>query len=105
MILIVLATICSLAYVFLVFVLFQWTRDTKRKTTTRSAEDDVASEKKRPQVVGSRRTVGRNDHFSGKSRWVQSMRGRSRGCGPGCNKCERVSYQKVARSLRSGKRS
>ena len=33
MTLIVLAAICLLACAFLLFVLFQWTRDTKRKTT------------------------------------------------------------------------
>ena len=60
MILIVLAAVGFLACAFYLFVLFQWTRDTRRKTTTRTAVDDAAgesSEKKRPQVVGSRRAV------------------------------------------------
>jgi hypothetical protein len=43
MTLIVLAAICLLASAFLLFVLFQWTRDTKRKTTVRAAVDDDAS--------------------------------------------------------------
>jgi hypothetical protein len=58
MIVIVLAMVGFLACAFFLFVLFQWTRDTKRKTTTRTTVDDAASEsseKKRPQVVGSRR--------------------------------------------------
>jgi len=108
MILIVLAAVGFLACAFYLFVLFQWTRDTRRKTTTRTAVDDAAgesSEKKRPQVVGSRRAVEKRDRFSGRSRWIQSGRGRARDCRPGCNECERVAYEKVARSLRSAKRT
>jgi hypothetical protein len=44
MALIVLVTICFLACVFLLFVLVQWMRDTKRKTTTRSAVDSEVGE-------------------------------------------------------------
>jgi hypothetical protein len=39
---VVLAAICLLAWVFLLSVLFQWTRDTKRKATTRPAVDEAA---------------------------------------------------------------
>jgi hypothetical protein len=105
---IVLAAVGFLACAFFLFVLFQWTRDTKRKTTTRTAVDDAAgesSEKKRPQVVGSRRAADKRGRFSGRSRWLQNGRGRARSCRPGCNECERVAYEKVARSLSSGKRS
>ena len=105
---IVLAAVGFLACAFYIFVLFQWTRDTKRKTATRSAEDDVAGETsamKRPQLVGSRKTPEEHDRFSGKSRSILSTGDRSRVCGPGCNECERIAYEKVARSLRSGKRT
>jgi uncharacterized membrane protein YccC len=107
MTLIVLATICLLACAFLLFVLFQWTRDTKRKTTARTAVDDAAgeaSEEKRPRIVASRRTSEKQNRLSRMSRFVPSKREQSRGCGPGCNECERTAYEKVARSLRLGKR-
>lgn len=70
MALIALAAICFFVCVFLLFVLFQWTRDAKRKTTTRSAEDDLASEtseKKRPQLVGSRKAPKEHDRSMGRS--------------------------------------
>ncbi len=106
MALIVLAAICLLACVFLLFVLFQWTRDTKHKTTTRTAVDDAAdgtSEKTRPEVA-ARASTEKQDRFSGRSRQMHRRKARSRGCGLGCNECERAAYEKVARLLRSGKR-
>jgi hypothetical protein len=108
MALIVLAAICFLACIFLLFVLFQWTRDSKRKTTTRTAAGGAAGkteENKRLQIVSPRRNIEKQDRFSGSSRWVQGMGGRSRSCGSGCSECERTAYEKVARSFRSGKRT
>jgi hypothetical protein len=102
---IVLAAVGFLACVFFLFVLFQWTRDTRRKTTTVVDAAGETSEKKRPHIVGSRRTVEKRDRFWGRSRWVQSRRSREARCGPGCNECERIAYEKVARSLRSGRRT
>ena len=64
MALIVLTTICSLACLFLLFVLYQWIRETKRKTTTRSAvgnEADETQETKHPYIVGARKAVERRD--------------------------------------------
>ena len=103
MTLIVLAAICLFACFFFLLVLFQWTIDPKRKTTTRTAAGET-SEKKRPRIVASRETSEKHDRFSGRSRWVQSRRSQLRGCEPGCNECERTVYEKVARSLRSGNR-
>ena len=63
MALIVLAAICILACMFVLFVLFQWTRDTKRKTTTRAAVDDAAggtSEKTRLQAADRASTEKRH---------------------------------------------
>ncbi len=57
MALIVLVAICFLACVFLLFVLVQWTRDTKRKTTTRPDAANSVGEKreeKPPKAVDSR---------------------------------------------------
>ena len=105
---IVLATICLLASVFFLFVLFQWTRDTKRKTTTRTAADDAAGvtgEKKRPQIVGPKRTNEKHDRFMERSHRASSTRGRSHGCGAGCNECERVAYERVVNSMKPGNRS
>jgi hypothetical protein len=96
MTLIVLVAVGFLACAFFLFVLFQWTRDTKRKTTTVSATAGATSEKKGPQVVGSQRTARKHDRFSGRP----GMRERSRGCGPGCNERDRMAYEKVANSLR-----
>jgi len=93
-----LATMCFLACVLLLIVLFQWTRDTKRKTTTRAAVDDAAGEtgeRKRPQVIGRERANGKDDRF----------KGRSHGCGPGCNECERVVYERLVNSMKPGKES
>src|ERR1700747_846567 len=107
MTLIVFVAFCLLACAFLLFVLFQWTRDTKRKTTPRTTVDDAAggsSGKTRPQAA-ARASTEKHDRFSGRSRWAQSRSSQSRGCGPGCNECERTAYEKVARSLRSSKRS
>src|SRR5258708_19801842 len=106
MTLIVLATVCLLACAFLLFVLFQWTRDTKRKTTARTAVDDAAgetSEKKRPQIVSSRRTSEKQNRLSRMSGFVPSKRGQSRGCVPACSECERTPYYKVARTCSLGK--
>jgi hypothetical protein len=102
---IVLAAVGFLACAFYLFVLFQWTRDTKRKTTTVDDAAGETSEKKRPRIVASRGSSEERNRFPGKSRFVPSKRGQSRGCGPGCNECERIAYEKVARSLRSGKRT
>jgi hypothetical protein len=106
--LIVLAAICFLACVFLLFVLFQWTRDSKRKTTTRTAAGGAAGkteEKKHLRIVSPRRNIEKQDRYSERSHGVQSMRGRSRGCGPGCNECERVVYERLVNSMKPGKRS
>ncbi|SRR6266851_4886546 len=102
---IVLAAVGFLACAFFLFVLFQWTRDTKHKTTTVDNAAGDKSEKKRPQVVGSQRTVEKRDRFSGRSRRVQTIRRRSLGCRPGCNECERTAYERVARSFRTGKKT
>jgi hypothetical protein len=66
MALIVLATICLLACVFLLFVLAKGTRDTQGKRTTRPVVDSGVSEtreKKRLPEVAFGRTVERRDHF------------------------------------------
>ena len=105
---IVLATICLLACVFYLFVLFQWTRDTKRKTTTRVAVDDAAGEtgeEKRPQIVGPKRTNEKHDRFMERSHLASSTRGLSHSCGPGCNECERVVYERVVNLMKPRKRS
>jgi hypothetical protein len=105
MTLIVLAAICFLACAFFLFVLFQWTLDTKRKPTT---VDDAVGEtdgKKRLQIDSPRRNIEKQDRFSGSLGEIQGTGGKSRDCGPGCSECERTAYEKVARSLRSGKKT
>jgi hypothetical protein len=70
--------------------------------------DDAAAEtgeKKRPQIVGPKRINKKHDHFMERSHRASSTRGRSHGCGPGCNECERVVYERVVNSMKPGKRS
>lgn len=71
MILIVLAAVGFLACAFFLFVLFQWTRDTKRRTTGVGDAAGDSSEKKLPHVVGSQRTVKKRDRFSRRSQRTQ----------------------------------
>lgn len=61
---IVLVTICLVACDFLLYVLFQWTRETKRRPASRSAIGDEAGkagQKKQPYIVGSRRAAEQHD--------------------------------------------
>src|ERR1700719_4299098 len=107
MTLIVFAATCLLACGFLLFSLVQWTRDTKRKTTTRTAIDGAAGggkEKTRLQIA-VRASTKKHDRLSERSRGAANRSSQSRACGPGCDECERAAYEKVVRSLRSGKRS
>jgi len=102
MTIIVLVAVGFLACTFLLFVVFQWTRDTRRESTTvDDAAGGTTEKKKRLQVVGSWRAPEKHDRFSGRSR----VRRRSRVCGPRCNECERVVYERVVNSLKQGKRS
>src|SRR5258705_9778165 len=105
MALIVLTTICLLACAFLLFVLFQWTRDTKRKTTARAAVDDAAGggrEKTGLQAAARESTEKR--HVFPEGHAGSRAGARSRACRPGCHRCERTAYEKVVRALRSGKK-
>jgi hypothetical protein len=102
---IVLAAVGFLACAFYLFVLFEWTRDTKRKTTTVDHAAGETDAKKRLQIVSPRRNIEKQDRSSGSSGEIQGTGGQSRDCGPGCSECERIAYEKVARLLRSGKRT
>jgi hypothetical protein len=108
MALIVLTTICLLACVFLVFVLYQWMRDTNRKTTTRPAADSEVGETretKQPHIVGARRAVERRDRFKVRSHGAAGAAERSGGRDSGYDERERIAYEKIARSFKLGKRS
>src|ERR1700730_660379 len=104
-----LATICLHACAFYSHLLLQWMRDTRGKTTTRSVVDNEVGETcemKRLHIVGSRRPAERQDHLPIRSSLVSSVTTRSSGCGPGCNECERIAYERIARSsLNLGRRS
>jgi hypothetical protein len=72
----VLATICFLACVFLLFVLVQWMRDTKRKTTTRPKADSKAGEtqeQKRLHTVGVQGTVQKRNRFKVRAHRVSAI--------------------------------
>jgi hypothetical protein len=77
MILIALVTICFLACGFLLYVLFQWTRETKRKPASRPTIGDEAGkagEKKQPYLGSSRKAAG-SDRRALRSRGTRSMTG------------------------------
>jgi hypothetical protein len=107
MMVIVLAAVGLLACGFFLFVLFQWSRDTKRKHVNPTAVDDKTgdSDKKDHPQAAALASTKKQQRSPGRSRRVQSRRSRARSCGLGCNECERAAYEKVARSLRSGKRT
>lgn len=106
MVLILLVAVGFLACAFFVFVLFQWTRDTKRKKAGPAAMDDQSGETSEKELARTARaSTEKQDRFSGRSRQLHRGRVRSRGCGLGCDECERAAYEKVARSLRPGNRN
>jgi hypothetical protein len=105
MALIVLAAICLLACIFFLFVLFQWTRDTKRKTTTRAAQHDAAGGRREKTRLKAADRASREKRQAFPEGHAGSGAGaRSRDCRPGCRRCERTAYEKVVRSLRLGKK-
>jgi ABC-type nickel/cobalt efflux system permease component RcnA len=106
MALIVLAIIGLLACVFLVFVLVQWMRDTKRKTKTHSNADSNVGEtheQKQPHVVGSLRAGERRDPFKSAAYRMSRISRRSSTRKSGYS--ERMAYERITRSWISGKRS
>jgi hypothetical protein len=107
MALIVLATICFLACVFLVFVLVQWMRDTKRRAGTRRPADNKLGERREKplQTVDSRRTEEERDCFKVEARRMSSIAERSKIRETERNKRERIVYESIARSFKSGKRT
>ena len=108
MTLIALTTICLLACVFLLFVLYQWMRDAKRKTTIRPAVDSEVGETretKHPHIVGARRAVENRDRFKVRSDQAAAATERSGGRESGYDERERIAYERIARSFKSGKRS
>ena len=107
MTLIVLVTICLLACVFLLFVLAQWMRDTKRKTKARPEVDSIAGEtreEKRPHTVGSRRTAEGRYRFKVGARWVSTITERSGGRESWYDEREQIAYERIARSFNTSKR-
>ena len=108
MALIVLTTICLLACVFLLFVLVQWMRDGKRKTTARPTADSEVSETretKHPHIVGTRRTVEKRDRFRVRSHGVTAATERPGGRESWYDERERMAYERIARSFKSASRS
>jgi hypothetical protein len=106
MALIVLATICLLACFFLLFVLVQWMRDTKRKTTNRPVIDNKAVEKNeenRPHAIGSHREVERRDRSKVAARRMSIVTKGSKFSDSWNDERERIAYERIARSFKSGK--
>jgi hypothetical protein len=107
MTLIVLVTICLLACVFLLFVLAQWMRDTKRKTTARPEVDSKAGEtreEKRPHTAGSRRTAEGRYRFKVGARRVSTITERSGGRESWHDEREQIAYERITRSFNTSKR-
>jgi hypothetical protein len=104
MTLIVFATICLLAFVFLLFVLYQWIRETKHEKTTGPAVKEAEThETKRLHNVGAWRVAERRNHSK-----VRSHRVARTTEGPidreiRCKECERIVYERIARSFEPGR--
>ena len=94
MVLILFAAVGVLACGFFLFVLFQWTQDTKRKGARPGDAVGSSSEKKRTEAAATASTE-KHDHFSGRSREMHREKADSCGCGLGCNECERAAYEKA----------
>jgi hypothetical protein len=108
MALIALTTICLLACIFLLFVLIQWMRDTKRKTTTRPEVNSRVGETRATRhlhIVGDRRTVERRDRFKVKAGRVSTSTDRSGIRKSWYDERERMAYERIARSFKIGKSS
>ena len=108
MALISLTTICLLACVFLLFVLIQWTRDTKSKTTTRPEVGSRVGETQATRhlhIVGDRRTVERPDRFKAKAHRVSTRTDRSGIRKSWYDERERMAYERISRSFKIGKSS
>lgn len=108
MAIIVFIAICLLACVFLLFALVQWTRYTKRRTTTRlttAKEEGEAHEGKRRQMVGSRVTPISRNRFRVRARQLSDIADRSEEYAYWHDERERIAYEKIARSFRLHNRS
>src|ERR1700680_2578311 len=101
-----LATICFLACVFYVCVLFQWMRDTDGATTTRPGTDNYAGDAREEQLIHRwfSGTAERQDRIAVRSQRVPTMTERSLRRAPTCQECERIAYERIARSLSSARR-
>jgi len=83
-------------------------RDSRRKTTTRSAADDRAGEEregKSPRAIDSARAGEKRDRSKVGTRRMPAIKELS-GTGKSWHdERERMAYERIARSFRSGKRS
>jgi hypothetical protein len=104
----VLSTICFLACVFILFVLVQWMRDTKRKTTTRpdvGSESGETRDEKHLHVVGSRTAVDGRNSSKVRAPRVSTITKRLSGREPWHDEREQIAYERIAKSFRPGKRN
>src|SRR5262245_45827291 len=105
---IVLVAICFLACVFFLFVLVQWTRETKRKTTTRPVVKNKAGEKReenRRHAVGSHTDVEKRDRSKVGARRMSIVPKHFKFRDSWHDERERIAYERIARSFKSGKGS
>src|SRR5215469_5530748 len=104
MALVILFAICFFACGFLLYALVQWVRDGKRKSTSTKAHPEKVSDPgnhRGSKVVALRRDGGRGDQSSPRSRRAGAATRRSAWNNHQCNFCERVAYERIARSLLS----
>jgi hypothetical protein len=108
MIRVVLATICFFACAFYLYVLSQWMKGKKRKTTSGSAVDNEAGtrpEEKRAQISGSGKPAEWQRRGRARAHSALSETRRLRVRDRGCDECERIAYERIATSFRVGHRS
>jgi hypothetical protein len=100
-------TICFLACVFLLFVLVQWMRDTKRSTTTRPVVDikGVRGAKRNGHLRLVRRGLWNGAIVLRRAHRVSTITERSDGRESWYDERERIAYERIAGSWKPGKRS
>jgi hypothetical protein len=104
---IVFAAVGFLACAFLLFVLVQWIRDGKRKTTTHPDVGNKVGEprEKRRQVLIFPGTAERRDRPKAGTHQVSGSAERPCGYERGRDDHERIAYGKIARFSRTGNRT
>ena len=102
---IIFTALCLMGCGFMVYVLAQWTRDTRPKTASRP-EDSQARDRKQPHIVSSHKT-SEVDMSRGVSTEGQFVDGEQRAgrVNPSFHDSERTAHQRIANFVIPGKKA